>query len=276
MTIYEALFKQDLGDWTPALKKYDKNILQISRMIKQKVDQYGEHYPHEENVFKFLKITPLEKVKVVIWGQDPYPTLLPDGTPRAQGYSFGVSREDEVPKSLQNIYREIKDNFSNFQAPDHGDLTWLADQGVLFMNQSLTYSPNNPKAYLNIWNRFIYIIITIINEKVDNCIHLLWGKECEKLAEYIRSREVYITSHPSPMSARRGFLGCKHFLKVNVTLENRKLTKIKDLEKKLKDKKFDEEEIKKEIEEIKKVQYQINWNEDQNLPKTYLESQEES
>jgi len=160
-----------------------------------------------------------------------------------------------------------------FQEPPHGDLTWLAKQGILFMNQSLTYCPANPKLYLNMWNRFTYIIINIINENVENCIHLLWGKQCEPLIEHIRSREIYQSAHPSPLSARRGFFGCKHFLKVNITLENRKKSKIEDLEKLLKDKKIKGEErenITKEIEKIKEVQVQINWNENQKLTPTYL------
>lgn len=91
------------------------------------------------------------------------------------------------------------------------------------------------------WNRFTYIIINILNEKIENCIHLLWGKQCEPLVEHIRSREVFQTSHPSPFSVRRGFIGCKHFLKVNITLK-------------------------------KQERGEINWNEDEKLTPTYLEN----
>ena len=202
--------------------------------------KYGACYPLKENIFKCFEMIPLNKVKVVIWGQDPYPTLLDKGVPRAQGYAFGVSREDMVPQSLQNIYKEIKSNFSMFQAPNHGDLTWLTEQGVLLINSSLTYCPANPKCFLNLWNRFTNIIVKIINENVDNCIHLLWGKNCERLSEHIQSREVFIAPHPSPFSARRGFFGCKHFLKVNITLKRQE-------------------------------KEQINWNEDKTLQPTYVE-----
>ena len=238
-TVYELLYENNYPGWSEQLVKYKKAIKNLSDLVQKNEDTYGGYYPEKKNIFKFLTMTPLDKVKVVIWGQDPYPTLLSDKTPRAQGYSFGVRKDDEIPKSLQNIYKEIKSNFSQFEEPDHGDLTWLADQGILFMNSALTYCPKNPKCYLNLWNRFTYIIINIINEKVENCIHILWGKNSEKLNDHITSREIYIAPHPSPLSAYRGFFGCNHFKKINITLKRQE----KD---------------------------QINWNEDPEIPPTYL------
>ena len=274
-SIYECLYKKNYPDWSEKLEEHKSAVLQLSNLIERKEKEYGEFYPLRQNIFKALEMTPLDKVKVVIWGQDPYPTLLSNGNPRAQGYSFGVEKSDKVPPSLQNIYKEIKENFPTFEAPPHGDLTWLANQGILFMNQSLTFCPANPKLYLNLWNRFTYIIIKILNENVEGCIHLLWGKQTEPLIEHIRSREIHQASHPSPFSARRGFFGCKHFLKVNIILENRKKTKIEDLDKLLKDKKIkgeEREKIEKELEEVKESQVQINWNENQKLIPTYLEN----
>ncbi len=274
-SIYECLYSKNYPGWSEKLEEHKSAILQLSNLIERKEKEHGEFYPLRENVFKALEMTPLDKVKVVIWGQDPYPTLLPSGKPRAQGYSFGVDRRDQVPQSLRNIYKEIADNFSSFEAPNHGDLTWLSNQGILLMNQSLTYCPANPKLYLNLWNRFTYIIIKILNENVEGCIHLLWGKQCEPLIEHIRSREIHQASHPSPFSARRGFFGCKHFLKANIILENRKKAKIEELVKLLNDKKIKGEErenLEKELEEVKEKQVQINWNENQKLVPTYLEN----
>jgi uracil-DNA glycosylase len=241
MSVYQLLYEKDYPGWSEKLTPYKGAIKNISNIISKKEEQYGPYYPKKENLFKALEMTPLHKVKVVIWGQDPYPTLLDDGTPRAQGYSFGVRKDDDVPKSLENIYKELKDNFPMFQPPKHGDLTWLAEQGILFMNSSLTYCPKDPKCYLNLWNRFTNILINIINESVENCIHLLWGKNCEKLAEHIHSREVFTCAHPSPLSAYRGFFGCKHFLKVNITLSRQE-------------------------------KEQINWNENKDLTPTYIEN----
>ena len=240
-SVFDCLYDVYYPGWSEKLESHKGAISKISQIIEKKESEFGQYYPLKKNLFKFLEITPLEKVKVVIWGQDPYPTLLPDGTPRAQGYSFGVEKSDQIPQSLKNVYKEIEKDFPTFKAPNHGDLRWLANQGVLFMNQSLTYCPKNPKAYLNLWNRFTYIIINIINENVENCIHLLWGKQCEPLAEHIKSREIYQTSHPSPFSVRLGFQGCKHFLKVNITLK-------------------------------RQGRDQINWNENNDLVPTYVEN----
>ena len=242
-TVFDALYEDKEIDesWKKELKKYKQTVKQTSNIIGEKEKKTGSYYPLKKDLFNFLKLTPLYKVKIVIWGQDPYPTLLKDGTPRAQGYSFGVRKDDNIPKSLQNIYKEIKSDFPMFKIPEHGDLTWLAKKGVLFMNQSLTYCPAEPQLYLKLWNRFTYIIITILNEKIENCIHLLWGKQCEPLAEHIKSREIFQTSHPSPFSARRGFIGCKHFLKVNITLK-------------------------------RQGKEQIDWNEDDKSTSTYLEN----
>ena len=241
-TVFEALYENNELDetWKKELELHKGPIKQISKFIGEKEKKFGEYYPLKKDLFNFLK-TPLNEVKVVIWGQDPYPTLLKDGTPRAQGLSFSVRKDDNVPQSLNNIYKELNSNFPMFQIPDHGDLSYLTKRGVLFMNQSLTFCPSNPKLYLKMWNRFTYIIISILNEKIENCIHLLWGKQCETLAEHIRSREIFQTSHPSPFSVRRGFQGCKHFLKVNITLQ-------------------------------KQGKSQINWNEDEKLKETYLEN----
>ena len=274
-TIYDCLYGREYKGWSEKLEEHKPAVKQLSRLIESKEKEHGEFYPAKENVFRALEMTPLDKVKVVIWGQDPYPTLLSNGKPRAQGYSFGVHRTDQVPQSLRNIYKELKDNFPTFEEPSHGDLSWLANQGILFMNQSLTYCPSNPKLYLNLWNRFTYIIIKILNENVEGCIHLLWGKQCEPLIEHIRSREIHQASHPSPFSARRGFFGCKHFLKVNIILENRKKAKIEEMEKLLKDKKIkgeEREKIEKDMEEITEKQVQINWNEKESATPTYLEN----
>ena len=143
-SIYECLYNKNYPGWSEKLEEHKSSILQLSNLIEKKEKEHGEFYPLRENVFKALEMTPLDKVKVVIWGQDPYPTLLPNGKPRAQGYSFGVDKSDQVPQSLNNIYKEIKENFPTFDKPSHGDLTWLAEQGILFMNQSLTFCPANP------------------------------------------------------------------------------------------------------------------------------------
>lgn len=231
-----SLEEDEIGGWK---KEFLKNREKIERILDRIDKKSNVYYPFPENVFRCFKLTKLEDVKIVIWGQDPYPTLLDDGSPRAQGYSFGVDRTDVVPKSLQNIYQEIGKEYDCFKAPTHGDLRWLSNQGILFMNSALTYNPENPKSHQHIWGGFTHIVIDILNEQIENCIHVLWGKSSEKLVSSIKSREILISSHPSPLSAYRGFFGCNHFRQINIILDRR----------------GDE---------------QINWNEDKNLAPTYV------
>ena len=242
MSVYDLLFKKDLGKWSQEFNKYKKAIKDISKRIDECEKKYGSYYPEKENLFKAFELTPLEKVKVVIVGQDPYPSLLANGKCRAQGLSFSVSKEDSIPGSLKNIYKEIKNDFPMFQEPKHGDISYLAKrEGVFLFNQSLSYCPTNPKCYLNLWNRFTNIVINILNENIDNCIYILWGKKAENLAESIKSREIITGVHPSPISANRGFFNKKYFLKINITLKNQN-------------------------------KKQINFNEDEKILPTYLEN----
>ena len=234
----EILFSlEDIGEWKDEFEKRKDKITRLLEKIDERNDTF---YPYPEDVFNSFRKTPLEKVTVVIWGQDPYPKLLRNGKTRAQGYAFGVSREDSVPGSLKNIYKEMSSCFDSFSEPNHGDLTWLCDQGIFFMNSALTYNPEDPKSHQGIWMRFTHIIIDIINKKLDNCIHILWGSAGKKLSDSIASKNILEASHPSPLSAYRGFFGCRHFEKINILLD-------------------------------RQGKKQINWNEDHTLPPTFVE-----
>ena len=241
-TLADMLFSlRDIGEWRDEFLKREKKIRKVLNDIDNRGDRY---YPLLPDVFNCFRYTPLEKVKVVIWGQDPYPKawVQEDGSikTRAQGYSFGVARDDKVPGSLKNIYKELEDNFPSFKNPGHGDLRWICRQGVLFINSALTYNPDDEKSHQNIWTRFTHIVINIINRRVENCIHVLWGKESQKLESSIASSQLFQAAHPSPLSAYRGFFGCRHFYKINITLDRQG----KD---------------------------QINWNEDHTLKPTFVE-----
>lgn len=240
--MYDLLFNSeyDYGDWITELKKDEQAVKQLSDIIAKKVKETGEYYPLPHNVFRALRETPLKKVKVVLWGMDPYPTLLDDGTPRAQGLSFSVHKDDIIAPSLKNIYKEIKTDFPMFEAPDHGDLSYIAQQGVLLMNAALTYCPSNKKLYLNLWKRFTYLIIKIINENIEGCVHILLGNNAKELADSIQSRNIIIAAHPSPLSSYR-FFGSRVFFKTNIILKNQE-------------------------------KEQINWNEDKSLIPTYVEN----
>jgi len=241
-TLADTIFSlDDIGEWREEFLKKEKKIRKVLGDIDKRGDRY---YPLLHDVFNCFRLTPLENVKVVIWGQDPYPKAWEneDGSvkTRAQGYSFGVARDDHLPGSLKNIYTELENNFPTFKNPGHGDLRWICRQGVLLINSSLTYNPDDPKSHQNIWTRFTHIVIGIINRRVENCIHVLWGKESQKLESSIASNQLFQCAHPSPLSAYRGFFGCRHFYKINITLD-------------------------------RQGKKQINWNEDPTLPPTFVE-----
>ena len=215
-SVYDAFYNKYFEGWTEEFQKYKEDMKRISKIIDNKEKETDGYYPLKKDLFKSLELTPLNDVKVVVWGEEPYRTQKSNGIPRDQGYAFGVSRCDAVPKGIQNIYTELATEVE-FWRPNHGDLTGWAKQGILFMNTSLCYSPKDPKAFTNLWLRFTNLVIGIINEKVPNCIHLVWGKGCESIQDNISSREVYTTT--SPLVAYRGFFGCNHFIKINITLE---------------------------------------------------------
>lgn len=240
-SMYDLLFnsKHDYGQWLVELKKEEEAIKHLSKIIDMQVKKTGEYYPLPDNVFRALRETPLETVKVVIWAMDPYPTLLDNGQPRAQGLSFSVTPDDNIPGSLKNMHKEMKTDFPTFEVPDNGDLTYVAKQGVLLMNSALTHCPTNKKLYLKLWKPFTNLIIDIINKNVDGCVHVLLGNDAKALADPIESRNVITAAHPSPMSAYR-FLGSKVFFKINKTLRDQ-------------------------------GKEQINWNTNPDLKPTYIE-----
>jgi len=240
MSVYDLLFQKDLGKWTEEFLQHKDAIRDISDRITECEKKFGEYYPLKEDLFKAFELTPLEKVKVVVFGQEPYQTLLDNGTPRDQGLSFSVSKDDVIPGSLKNIYKEIRNDYPMFVEPNHGDLTYWAKQGVFLFNQSLTYCPTNPKCYTNLWNRFAFIVVDILNKNTINCIYILWGKKAEKLAEHIKSRNILMGVHPSNWD----FFNQKYFLKINIILNKDKKAQINFNEK--------EEQVPTYIENLKK------------------------
>lgn len=174
-------------------------------------------YPPNNQVFNALQTTPLSSVKVVILGQDPY-----HGPRQAHGLCFSVQEGTEPPPSLKNIFKELSDDL-HLPMPNSGDLTPWAQQGVLLLNTVLTVRAGNAASHAGKgWERFTDKVIVIVNEYCPSVVFLLWGAHAQKKGEFIHSDRHYILKapHPSPLSAHRGFLGCKHFSKANAYLEN--------------------------------------------------------
>lgn len=174
-------------------------------------------FPPAEDVFNALRYTALEDVKVVILGQDPY-----HGPGQAHGLSFSVLPGVKVPPSLKNIYKELAADISGFNIPDHGNLKPWAEQGVLLLNTVLTVEQGKAHSHAKYgWETFTDAVIEAINQHCENVVFLLWGSHAQKKGKHIDTHRHHVLTapHPSPLSAHRGFLGCRHFSQANALLQ---------------------------------------------------------
>ncbi len=173
-------------------------------------------YPPSSQIFAAFNQTPFDKVRVVILGQDPY-----HGRGQAHGLSFSVPAGQNIPPSLQNIYKEIKSDL-NIETAQHGDLTRWAKQGVLLLNAVLTVRANQAVSHQGKgWEQFTDTIIKALSEQKEHLVFLLWGNYAKQKASLIdTSKHLILTApHPSPFSAHSGFFGSKHFSQANAYLQ---------------------------------------------------------
>lgn len=180
-------------------------------------------FPPGEQIFAALNSTPLDAVRVVILGQDPY-----HGDGQAHGLSFSVPPGVPPPPSLVNVYRELEREFGH-PGPRHGYLGSWAQQGVLLLNSVLTVRRAEAGSHRNQgWEQFTDRVISVINEHCDGVVFLLWGAYAQRKGAHIDSTRHCILKapHPSPLSAHRGFIGCGHFAAANAYLESRALPPI--------------------------------------------------
>nr|WP_064978200.1 uracil-DNA glycosylase [Plesiomonas shigelloides] len=183
-----------------------------------------EIYPPEHDVFNAFRYTPFDQVKVVILGQDPY-----HGPNQAHGLCFSVLPGVPVPPSLVNMYKELAQDIAGFQIPQHGYLKSWADQGVLLLNTVLTVERGQAHSHAKLgWETFTDRVIAAVNEHRQGVVFLLWGAHAQKKGRIIdRQRHHVLTApHPSPLSAHRGFLGCRHFSQTNQLLAQQNLPAI--------------------------------------------------
>ncbi len=179
-------------------------------------------FPPREMVFNSMRLTDFESLRVVIIGQDPYFNEDPRLGPEAHGLCFSVRNGIPTPPSLRNIFKEINDSIYGGQntCPD-SDLTRWAKQGVLLLNASLTVIAKSPNSHANLgWQRLTDNIIETISKKKEHIVFMLWGAFAQKKARLIDPQKhlLLMTSHPSPFSAQRGFLGSGVFVKCNAYL----------------------------------------------------------
>lgn len=186
-------------------------------------------FPDEQDVFSAFHYCDLRDIKVVILGQDPYHGVGDNNQPQAHGLAFSVNRGIKVPPSLVNIFKELTSDIDGFKAPNHGYLAEWAKQGVLLLNTVLTVKEKTPNAHAKLgWETFTDAIINELNEKNEQCVFMLWGKHAHKKGKNIDTNKHLILKevHPSPLSAYRGFFGCKHFSIANHWLASRQKSMI--------------------------------------------------
>lgn len=214
----EASWKKALhSEFEQAYMKELRSFLS-SELKKKKII-----YPKPSEYFAAFEHTPLEKVRVVILGQDPY-----HGPGQAHGLCFSVRMGVPPPPSLKNIFKEIHQDLK-LPIPQHGCLSTWAEQGVLLLNSVLTVQDGMAASHRDRgWERFTDQVIRVVNEQSNPVVFLLWGSYAQKKGEFInRQKHLVLESvHPSPLSAHRGFLGCQHFSKTNAFLKAQGFTPI--------------------------------------------------
>lgn len=185
---------------------------QIVAFLKMEKVQGKIIYPPGSLIFNAFNTTPLDKVKVVLLGQDPY-----HGPGQAHGLCFSVQNGVALPPSLQNIYKELHDDIG-IPIPKTGNLTRWAEQGIFLLNASLTVRAGDPMSHSRIgWATFTDAVIRTISSQKTNVVFLLWGKFAQDKQVLIDETKHHVlkAAHPSPLSASGGFFGCRHFSKTN-------------------------------------------------------------
>ena len=195
---------------TEQSKSYFNDLLNL---IESKRSEGLTIYPPADDVFNAFKLTPFDKVKVVILGQDPY-----HGPNQAHGLAFSVNEGIAFPPSLQNIFKELTNDIEGFQIPMHGDLGDWARQGVFLLNTVLTVQQGQANSHADWgWEQFSDVVISALNKDRENLVFLLWGAHAQKKGRFIDKNKHLVLSapHPSPLSSYRGFFGSSLFSKTN-------------------------------------------------------------
>ncbi len=205
--------------WKEALSpEFDKPyFVSLTDMVRKEYANPGVSvYPPASKIFSAFDTTPFSQVRVVIIGQDPY-----HGPGQANGLCFSVNPGIEIPPSLRNIFKEIEDDLG-IPAPADGNLSRWACQGVFLLNATLTVRAHNPKSHAGCgWETFTDAAVRALAETREHLVFMLWGSDAIRKGSFIdRDRHLVLTApHPSPLSAYRGFFGCRHFSKANEYLK---------------------------------------------------------
>lgn len=220
--------------WQAAIgAEFDKPYMQALRTFLLAEKQAGKtHYPPSGLVFNAFNHCPPQQVRVVILGQDPYHGAAKDlsnGVGQAHGLCFSVPKGERPPPSLKNIYKELQTDVG-MDIPAGGNLESWAEQGVFLLNSVLTVSAGQAASHQKQgWEVFTDQVIHYINDHCEHVVFMLWGAYAQKKAAFVDTSKHLVLSapHPSPLSAHRGFLGCRHFSQANQWLQAQGLTSIR-------------------------------------------------
>lgn len=208
----------------PLANEFESPYMQALRAFLLAEKANGKRvFPKGSEYFRALDLTPLEQVRVVILGQDPY-----HGPGQAHGLCFSVRHGVRPPPSLVNIYKELRSDLG-IAAPGHGHLEHWARQGVLLLNSVLTVEMGKAASHQGKgWERFTDAVIAEVNKRAEPVVFMLWGSYAQRKAAFVdASRHLVLKApHPSPLSAHNGFFGCRHFSKANAFLESKAMRPI--------------------------------------------------
>lgn len=210
--------------WKDALaSEFDKDyFIKLTDFVRAEYMSGKQIYPAPANIFNAFNLCPLDHVKVVIIGQDPY-----HEPGQAHGLCFSVLPQTALPPSLVNIYKEIENDLGR-PSVTHGDLTHWAQQGVLMLNATLTVQAHRAASHVGKgWEQFTDAVIRTVASR-DNVVYMLWGSYAQRKAEFVNPQNNLILKsvHPSPLSAHRGFFGNHHFSRANEYLAAHGMTPI--------------------------------------------------
>lgn len=199
----------------------------IRLFLTQETKSLHTIFPASDQIFQAFKDTPLNDLKVVILGQDPYHSIdLKSELAHAHGLAFSIPKSaQKIPPSLKNIFKELQSDLDSYKIPKHGNLTKWAQQGVLLLNSALTVRAHQANSHSKIgWQKFTDTVIQKVSQTTDQKVFILWGNYARSKKTLIDTKKhlVLESPHPSPFSARKGFFGSNPFSKANQYLEKHK------------------------------------------------------
>lgn len=204
-------------DWKDLLLKID--TVSLNKALDREIEVFGEDFdifPPQNLIFNCFDHFDIKKTKVIYIAQDPYPNKG-----EAMGMCFSVPDGIKLPPSLKNIYKEIQNDTGTDTSARSGDLTHWAKQGILLLNSALTVREGKSNSHQKYWKPYTNQLIKMISDETDGVIFILWGNNAQEKIKLIDTKKHHVIKgvHPSPLSASRGFFGCKHFSKCNALLK---------------------------------------------------------